>query len=45
MKDKFFLNTYLEDFSNLVKPKENIINQLLSVKDLLKKQREKIKKF
>ena len=44
MKDKIFLNTYLEDYSNLVKPKENIINQLLSVKDLLKATKRKNKK-
>ena len=35
MSDKDFINKYLEDFSSLVKPNENIINKIINVRDIL----------
>ena len=33
-KNRLFLEKYLNDFSNLIKPKEKIINKLLKVRDI-----------
>lgn len=40
MKDKIFLNNYLYDYSNLVKPNAKIIDQLISIKKLLIKTKK-----
>ena len=48
MSDKDFINKYLEDFSSLVKPNENIINKIINVRDILvdaKKNSNKIMIF
>ena len=36
MDSKEFLTTYLNDFSNLVKPDKDIVHNLVEVADLLK---------
>ena len=35
IKDNKFIKNYLSDFSNLVKPNEEIINKLIKIKDIL----------
>ena len=48
MTDKNFVKKYLEDFSALVKPNEEIINKIIKVKDILvqaKKNNAKIMIF
>tara|TARA_B110001454_G_C12610266_1_gene388387 strand:- start:45 stop:614 length:570 start_codon:yes stop_codon:yes gene_type:complete len=45
MSDKNFINKYLEDFSTLLKPNEELVNKILKTKDLLvniKKNNNKI---
>jgi D-sedoheptulose 7-phosphate isomerase len=44
MGPKEFLTSYLNDFSNLVKPDENIVDQLEKVADLLKAVQSEEKK-
>ena len=44
MDTKVFLTSYLNDFSNLVKPDENIVDQLEKVADLLKAVQSEEKK-
>ena len=45
MDTKEFLKTYLNDFSDLVKPNENIIDQLEKIAYLLKTTRKDKKKI
>ena len=35
MSDKDFVKKYLDDFSNLVKPKEDIAEKIIRVKNIL----------
>ena len=35
MSDKDFVNTYLKDFSSLIKPNEDIVNKIIQVRDVL----------
>ena len=48
MSDKDFVNNYLKDFSSLLKPNEDLINKIISVRDILiqaKKTNNKIMIF
>ena len=48
MSEKDFVNKYLEDFSNLVKPSEEIISKIISARDIIlnaKKNNKKIMIF
>ena len=44
MDPKAFLTSYLNDFSNLVKPNKDIIQKLVEVSDLLKSTYDQGKK-
>ena len=44
MDPKEFLTAYLNDFSNLIKPDENIVHQLAEVADLLKTAHSEVNK-
>ena len=35
MSDIKFVNNYLKDFSSLLQPNENIVNKIISVRDVL----------
>ena len=35
MSDKDFINKYLEDFSSLVKPNDQIIEKIINTRDIL----------
>ena len=48
MPDKKFVNNYLKDFSSLLQPNENIVNKIISVRDVLigaKQNKKKIMIF
>ena len=48
MSDKKFVNNYLKDFSSLLQPNENIVNKIISVRDVLisaQKNKKKIMIF
>ena len=48
MSDKKFVNNYLKDFSSLLQPNENIVNKIISVRDVLigaKQNKKKIMIF
>ena len=45
MKDFNFLNNYLQKFSNLVKPNEKVIEQLIEIKNLIKESKRKKSKI
>ena len=45
MKDFNFLNNYLQKFSNLVKPNEKVIKQLIEIKNLIKEIKRKKSKI
>ena len=48
MSDKKFVNDYLKDFSSLLQPNENIVNKIISVRDVLigaKQNKKKIMIF
>ena len=48
MSDKDFINHYLEDFSSLIKPNEDIVKKIINVRDILigaKKNNAKIMIF
>ena len=44
MSDKDFVNSYLKDFSNLIKPNEDIISKIISVRDILVEAKNNNKK-
>lgn len=45
MKDFNFLNIYLQKFSNLVKPNEKVIKQLIEIKNLINESKRKKSKI
>ena len=40
-KENIFLDNYLTDFSNLIKPNKNIINKLIKVRNIFLKTSKK----
>ena len=45
MSDKDFVKKYLDDFSNLVKPKEDIAEKIIRVKPILVETNKKNQKI
>ena len=45
MSDKDFVNSYLKDFSNLIKPNEDIIGKIISTRDILVEAKNNNKKI
>ena len=45
MSEKDFVNKYLEDFSNLVKPSEEIISKIISARDIILNAKKNDKKI
>ena len=35
MSEKNFINKYLEDFSSLIKPNDDIVTKIISVRDVM----------
>ena len=35
MSEKDFINKYLEDFSTLIKPNDDIVSKIISVRDVM----------